>query len=188
MSFHRVRVRTLPEIKSKRMRLVVCAICITHVVVVAGVSATKTPNIDEVAHLTSRLLIWEQGRYDSYMVNPPLPPLLASAPISFFDYNSDWEFHRTQAWGIGARPEWTVAEEFVRLNAEDVRLMFTIARWACIPFSVCGAIGCWCWSREILDERAATVAVSLWCTSPNVCAWASTLCPDVPEAALGVWA
>jgi hypothetical protein len=69
---------------------------------------------------------------------------------------------------------------------DRVSLYFAIGRWSCIPFGVMGAWFCWRWATELYGKRAGVMALILWCFSPNVLAWSSTLCPDAFAAAFGV--
>ena len=58
-----------------------CVLCVIHVLVVGIVSTRNSPSADEVAHLAAGTLVWEHGRFDLYMVNPPLVRVVAAAIV-----------------------------------------------------------------------------------------------------------
>ena len=64
--------------------------------------------------------------------------------------------------------------------------LFTIARWACIPFSLLGGYICFRWARELYGDAAGLVALLLWCFCPNILAHGQLITADAAAAALGV--
>ena len=66
--------------------------------------------------------------------------------------------------------------------------MFTLARWACIPFSLLGAYVCYRWAADLYGELAGAWSLVLWCFSPNILAHAQLITPDLGATALGVTA
>jgi 4-amino-4-deoxy-L-arabinose transferase-like glycosyltransferase len=71
---------------------------------------------------------------------------------------------------------------------KDFPRWLTLARWACIPFSILGALVCYRWASELYDANAGLVAAALWCFCPNILANAQLITPDAGAAALGVTA
>jgi dolichyl-phosphate-mannose-protein mannosyltransferase len=145
---------------------------------------TTSPTLDEVGHLPAGLYVWRLGRFDVYRVNPPLVRTLAATPAVIRNATTDWNAYRS---GLTQRPEWELGSEFVDENGGSSALWyFTLARWMCIPICIGGGYVCWRWARELYGDMSGLVALALWCLSPNVLAWGSTICPDAAAAALGV--
>ncbi len=69
-------------------------------------------------------------------------------------------------------------------NGEKSFWLFTLGRWACVPFSVIGACVSYRWANELFGQTSAYAALSLWCFSPNVLAHAQLLTPDIGVTAL----
>lgn len=149
-----------------------------------GYSAyVHSPTLNEPAHLVAGLSHWKFGRYELYRVNPPLVRMVAALPVMAAGYKEDWSgFYE----GPGARPEGGMGERFVAANGERSFFLFTIARWACIPFSWLGAIVCFFWARDLYGQPAGVVAASIWCFEPNILAHASLITPDAHATALGL--
>jgi hypothetical protein len=126
---------------------------------------------------------WQLGRFDLYRVNPPLVRLVAALPVVALGPKTHWH-----AYGNGRREraEWLFASEFVKSNRETSFWYVTLARWACIPFSLCGAWISFRWARELYGSAAGLLAATLWCSSPNILANAQMITPDTGAAALSV--
>ena len=76
----------------------------------------------------------------------------------------------------------------MRANQSKSFWLFTIARWACIPFSVLGGYVCFRWAHELYGRNAGLVALVLWCFCPNILGHGQLITPDVSATALGVLA
>jgi hypothetical protein len=85
-----------------------------------------------------------------------------------------------------ARPEFSIGTAFANANGFDTFWYFTLARWACIPFSLVGGWYCYLWARDLYGDRAGMAALVLWCFSPNILGNAAQITPDAPAAATGV--
>src|SRR5262245_27562545 len=105
-----------------------------------------SPGIDEVAHLSAGLAIWETGQFDLYAVNPPLVRLLAAAPVAAMRPVTDWSRYFT---GPGVREEFEVGNDFIVANPDRWPMFFAVARWALIPLVCLGACTCWRFAREL---------------------------------------
>jgi len=77
---------------------------------------------------------------------------------------------------------------FIELNGFRSFWHFTLARWACIPFSLLGAYICFRWARELYGGAAGLLALTLWCFSPNIITHGQLITPDLGATALGVTA
>ena len=51
------------------------------------------PGWDEVGHLPAGISHWKTGRFDLYRVNPPLPRMIATAPLVFLDDGVRWQWN-----------------------------------------------------------------------------------------------
>lgn len=158
---------------------VVCA----HVALLAWSAYRHSPTIDEPAYLAGGVSHWTFGRFDLTKVSPPLVRLVAAAPVYLSPHEVDWGSYRV---GPGVRAEHAVGRDFIIANGRRSFWLFTLARWACIPFSIIGAWVCYRWSRQIWGGRSAMAALAIWCFCPNILAHGSMMTPDVGVTALGV--
>lgn len=164
-------------------RRVVVALLAVHTVLLGYSAYVHSPTLNEPGHLVAGLSIWKFGRFDVYSVNPPLVKLVAALPVIAAGYEEDWSAFHT---GPGARPEFSMGEDFVAVNGERSFFLFMIARWACIPFSWLGAIVCYLWARDLFGRPSGVVACVIWCFEPNILAHASLITPDAHATALGI--
>ncbi|MDO5553402.1 MAG: glycosyltransferase family 39 protein [Planctomycetia bacterium] len=167
---------------SKKVNRTVLALLIIHIFLVVYSAWIHSPNPDEVAHLPCGMAIWRNGQFDLYAVNPPLVRLIAALPVLFTDAKLP---HATAAL---PRPEFEFGNRFLELNKNDFRRYFFYARLACIPFTVLGGLLCFLWARELYGEVSGIAALTLWCFSPNIISWGSTICPDLAATSLGLLA
>jgi len=156
-----------------------------HAILLAWSATRHSPVVDEVGHMPAGLSHWKLQRFDLYNVNPPLVRTVATLPLHLMDVPIDFAGyqilpkHRSE-FGIGSRWITDHPESFLR--------DFTIARWACIPFSMLGAMTCFLWARELYGHAAALMALCLWCFCPNILAHGSLMTPDAGATAIGVTA
>lgn len=164
-------------------RLILVATLAIHVAMVAWGASRHSPTVDEPAYLVSGLSHWEFGRFDLCKVSPPLVRLVAAVPLQFVGPRYDWNSYDPNS---RMRQEQIVGLTFVVANEDRVFWLFTLARWACIPFTLIGACVSYFWSKELFGSYPAWAALFLWCFSPNIVAHAQLLTPDVGVAALCV--
>lgn len=148
-------------------------------------SATwHSPTLNEPGHLVAGLSHWEFGRFEVYRVNPPLVHYVAAIPVLIAGYEADWSgFHDTH----GARPEFNIGEDFIRANGKRSLWLFTIARWACLPFAIIGGLFCFAWSRELWRSNlAGLISLTLWCFEPNILAHGELITPDCAAMSFGL--
>ncbi len=148
-------------------------------------SATKhSPTAQEPQSLVAGLSHWELGSYQLFRVNPPLVRMVAALPVIAAGYESDWSKLKP---GIGNRPGFDVGNDFAAANGERTFWLITIARWACIPFSLAGGVFCFLWAGELTGRpTAGLIALFLWCFDPNILAHGELIMTDCAAAALGV--
>lgn len=188
--FYGTAVRVMLAVNPSRSRkqAIVCVIvCVAiHGGMLAYGAARHSPGWDEWGHLVAGLSHWELGRFDLYRVNPPLVRVVGSLPVWLLtDVKMNWKSYDARP---GFRSERDVRDDFIRDNGARVFCFFPIARWACIPFSLLGAILCFRWASDLHSREAGVIAATLWCFSPTVLAFGQTITPDVAAAAMGVTA
>ena len=148
-----------------------------HAGMLAHASRKHSPTMLEPALLVAGLSHWEFGRFELYRVNPPLVRMVAAIPVIWADYEADWTAFRV---GPGIRSEYMMGLDFIVKNGQRSIYLFTIARWACIPFSIIGAVFAFFYSREIWRSNAAgLLTLTIWCFEPNILAHAELITNDV---------
>jgi 4-amino-4-deoxy-L-arabinose transferase-like glycosyltransferase len=170
---------------AKRAALIAFGIILAHVALLGWIAYRDSPVHDETAHLAAGVSHWRYGRFEIYNVNPPLVRMLAALPVLGAGCEEDWS---SFAGSSTDRAEFAVGRDFCRANGERVFWLFTLARWACIPISVLGALVCRRWAAELYGPVAGLVARLLWCFSPYVLANACLITTDAAAAAFGVLA
>lgn len=174
-----------PLVRKIAVPLAVVSLLAIHAGLLAYSATTHSPTVNEPGHLVAGLSYWEFGRFEVYRVNPPLTRLIAALPVMAAGYEVDWgAFYE----GPGARPEFALGADFIKANGERSIWLFTIARWACIPISLIGAMFCFTWAKELYGKIAGLVALTLWCFSPNILAHAELVTPDAAATAFGIGA
>lgn len=166
-----------------RTRAVVFTLLTVHIALLAISAWLHSPVIDEVPHLPSGISHWQLGRFELYRVNPPLVRMVAAVPVMLAGAKTDWAHY---VEGNGVRPIANVGNDFLYANGESVTWYYTLARWACIPFSIIGAVTCLRWASEVFGQVPGHLALGLWCFSPNILANAALITPDAGATALGV--
>jgi hypothetical protein len=165
-------------------RRAILLICLaTHAGLLGWGAARHSPHTDEAGHLVAGLSHWQFGTFRLFHVNPPLVRIVAGLPVWLADPDVDWSGYQDD---LGERPEFNIATRFLELNGERAFPLFTIARWACIPFSLAGAVFCYLFARDLWNADAGLIAAALWCYCPNVLAHGQTITPDVAAAAFGL--
>ncbi|MBS0205098.1 MAG: glycosyltransferase family 39 protein [Planctomycetes bacterium] len=167
-------------------RLTVAGLLIFHILLVGWIALCKSPVVDEAPHLVAGIIHCKFGTFDLYRVNPPLVRSVAALPVLLAGIETDW----MGGWADNpfARPEFLLGRRLLEVNPERCFWLVTLARWACLPFTLLGAIICYLWARDLYGTNAGLVALLLWCFDPNLMGWSATLCPDAPAASVGVFA
>jgi len=162
----------------------VVALLLVHAGLLAHAATEHSPTMLEPAALVAGISHWQFGRFELYRVNPPLVRMVAALPVLAVGCKADWSAFYEAA---GARPEFAIGSDFIKANAERSIWLFTIARWACIPFSLIGGVFCFLWARELWGGNGAgLIALVLWCFEPNVLAHGELITTDCAAASLGL--
>jgi hypothetical protein len=169
----------------RHLRIALLAILTVHAILLAWSATRNSPTFHEVPHLPAGLSHLLLGRFELYRVNPPLPRAVAAFPLLFLQPApvTDWSNYHTYPT---IRSEFRVGADFVRANGDNCLWLYTVARWACIPFSLVGALVCCRWAGLLYGPLSGVWAACLWCFCPFILGHAPLVMPDVPAAALGV--
>ncbi len=173
------------RIGGKTVYSLVAALLILHALMLTWTAYRDSPVLDEVAHLPAGISHLHFGRFDLFHVNPPLVRMVAAVPVVLAGPETDWDRYDARP---GVRKEFFVGTDFINANGKRSFWYFTLARWACIPFSLLGGYICFRWARQLYGDLAGMVALSLWCFSPNIIAHGHLITPDLGATALGVTA
>lgn len=160
----------------------ICLVGIQGLLLAAG-AWLNSPAMDEPAHLVSGINHWETERFELFKVNPPLVRMLAAVPVMLVGLSEDWSSYFE---GVGARPEFSIADDFARANGPRLPWLITLARWAVIPLVLLGGWCCYLWARDLHGAAAGLMALALWSFCPNVLAYGGIITSDAGAAALGV--
>lgn len=165
--------------------ITVCSILFVHIILLIYSAIIHSPTNGEVPALSAGIYHWQTGNFDLFRVNPPLVRMVAAIPVLFCNPQTDWSLNHDL---LASRDEFPVGNEFIRLNGENSFRYFMLARFFCIPFSILGAVVCYCWAKEIYGTKSGLIALILWCFSPTILGHASTIGPDAHAAACGIFA
>lgn len=146
-------------------------------------AVVHSPTMDEPAYLVSGISHWQLGNFDLCRVSPPLVRMVAAIPVMAAQPRYDWGSHEK---GPLVRAEHSVGRDFVVANGKRSFWLFTLGRWACLPFTLIGAWISYRWAKELFGQSSAYLALLLWCFSPNILAHAQMLTPDTGVTALGL--
>ncbi len=173
--------RLLQRPRNTRRALVV--LLAVHTSLLAYSGYVHSPTLNEPGHLVAGISHWQFGRFELYRVNPPLVRMVAALPVMAVGYEEDWSRFSDSP---GSRSVFAIGRRFVADNGPRCFFLFTIARWACIPFAWLGALVCYLWARDLFGRLSGLAACGLWCFSPNILAHAALMTPDAHAAALGI--
>src|SRR4051794_9405016 len=112
-----------------------CVIVLVHLALCVWGACRHSPTVDEPAYLCSGISHWEFGRFDLCRVSPPLVRLVAAWPVMLASPKLDWHNYIDAP---GVRGEHAVGHDFVIANGDRSFWLFTLGRFACIPFSLLG--------------------------------------------------
>src|SRR5579875_349562 len=169
------------QLYSSRWLWLVGLILFVHAGLLAWGAYRHSPTFDEVGHLPAGISHWKLGKFDLYCVNPPLVRMVAALPVLAARPHLDW-----RPFDPHTRSEFSIGKAFIAANGQRIFWLFTLARWACIPFSLLGGYLCWRWACELFGSPAGLVALTLWCFGPNILAHGQLITPDVGAASLTI--
>ena len=164
-------------------RFAVFWLLVLHAVLLLYAGWRDAPTEIEIAHLPAGISHWETGCFYFFRQNPPLVRLVAAFPVLCLPHETDWTAYQEK---VGVRPELWLGHKFLEANRPNSALLFTVARWACIPFSLLGGWVCFLWARDLFGYVAGLVALILWCFCPMMIGHGHLINPDVASASLGI--
>jgi len=176
---------SLDEASKRMASSLFVMLIVVHVILLAWSASLHSPVSVEVASVASGIEHIRTGSFNRFRVNPPLVRSIAAAVVLLWspdfpaNIEEDTYLHRT---------EFRLGAEFFAVNGDQSPFYFMIARWACIPFSIVGALTCYCWARDIYGTASGLFAMSLWCFSPMILGHGALVAYDVPAASIGVFA
>ena len=175
----------LAALLRRRHRAILYGLLTVHATLLAYSALIHSPTPDEPAHVAAGLSHWRFGEFALYRVNPPLVRMVAAAPLLLTDIATDWSRFGKD---LTVRREHRVGDDLVDANGSRIFRYVTIARWACIPFSMLGALACYWWAKLLFGRLPGLAAAALWGFSPSILGHGSLLTPDVAGTALGLTA
>jgi hypothetical protein len=161
------------------------AVLALHWALLAWSAWRHSPTQLELFHLPAGISHLALGRFDLCRVNPPLVRMTAALAVMLAGPRIDWRSYDADPL---VRAEYSVGLDFAYANGPRSAWLFTVGRWACIPFSIVGALACLAWASRLYGANAGLVALVLWCSCPYVLGHAALLTADAHAAALGVLA
>lgn len=171
-------------LSSRSYRRICCLVLLAHCGLVLTGACCDFPTIDEPGHLASGISYWCYGSFQLYSVNPPLAKAIAAAPVVLFMPVD------TSMIGLpsrpGARPEFTIGEQFLLSNADQLWTIILVSRLAGLGWSIVGAIVVRRWAAELFGTRAGLLALAVWCFEPNVIAHAHIVGTDLPATVAAI--
>jgi hypothetical protein len=158
-------------------RGLVWAVLTVHVGLLAWGAVVESPTYDEPAHLAAGIRFWQTGHSDLDRGNPPLFRAVAALPVLCARPAVDWH----------SVPDTSQCDlDFLAANGPRSFRLITLGRWACISFSVLGAVICYRWAQQWYGNAAGMTALLLWCFSPNILAHGYLITGDMSATSLGV--
>jgi hypothetical protein len=110
--------------------------------------------------------------------------MVAAIPVMLAGCETNWTRFVD---GPRTRPEYSIGSQFIEINGQHSLWLMTIARWACIPFSLIGGFYCFLWSRKLYrNDIAGLIAVTLWCFDPLILGNGELITNDVAATSFGL--
>jgi len=100
-----------------------------------------------------------------YRVNPPLPRMVGAIPVLLMNPKTNWNNYQMHPFSRETIP---MGVRFAKSNGARTFRLFTVARLACIPFSLLGAYVCYRWAAEVWGYSGALVSLIVWTFNPMV--------------------
>ncbi|MGC1274334.1 MAG: glycosyltransferase family 39 protein [Planctomycetaceae bacterium] len=166
-------------------RLPIVLLLIAQAVLLGWAAVLHSPIFDETPHLAAGVAKWRFGRFDLYLVNPPLPEMLAALPVLADGCQADWSRFSDRPL---SRAEFAVGRDFAAANGSRTLRLVILARLALIPLLLVGGWVCWRWGSDLFGPRAGTAAAALWVFSPTVLGNGALVTADAAAASTGVLA
>ncbi|WP_153558847.1 glycosyltransferase family 39 protein [Roseimaritima sediminicola] len=175
--------RPTRDCRPRLLGVVVAVVFVLYTLMLGWSAYRHSPIADEPAYLASGVSHWKHGHFELCKVSPPLVRLVAAIPVVLAGAELDQDavpLHSRH------RMEHLAGREFAKANSERAFWLFTLGRWACLPFAWLGAWICFSWGKQLYGAGAGLASLILWCFSPSVLAHAQMLNADVGVTALSL--
>jgi hypothetical protein len=174
----------LPTANRDRSFLLVVAILSLQAAAASFVMRRDSVTVNECAHIPAGLAEWYEGDFSLYNVDPPLPRMLATAPLLLRGNVSlaalRGHDHRQR------RPEWPVGHLFSETNRANYHEIVITARLVGLAWLAAGGYLLWRFATELHGRRAGIAALCFWATEPLLNAHGALVTPDLPAAVLSL--
>lgn len=143
-----------------------------------------SPTPDEYAHLVSGISYYQTGSHYLYCVNPPLVKRIATYSLVTDGMRIDPLLDGQQ----DSRTEWLEGDRFAERYGPMAFEALVKARRSVLWFAIFGTVGVFLLTQHLIGWGCASIASTLWASSPWVLGFGMLVQTDVPAAAMGVWA
>ena len=153
--------------------------------------------MDELQHITTGLEWLENGTYELESLHPPLARIIAAFPLYFFkDVKLTKNFYN-QYCPINTHKDYKKEYEgrlaggklvFCNLSENEYYNRVILSRLSSILFFLIGGLGIYCWTKKIINESTACIAIFLYSSLPIILASCIIINTDMAGAAFFVWA
>lgn len=167
----------------RQTSLIAAAILLIHALLLGWSATRQSPTRIEPDHIVAGISHVLLGRFDLFRVNPPLVRMVASFPVLAASPKIDWKHYDADPF---LRSERDVSKDFFTANGSRALYLITLARWACIPFSLIGGYISFRWAYQLYGNAAGLMAEALWCFCPYVLGHSLLITSDAQAAAVGL--
>ncbi len=162
---------------------VVGVLMLVHALLVAWCALRYGFAWTEVGLLPAGILDWRYGTFDVFRVNPPLIRMWGTLPA--IPFAPEFPFSGT-APDPRIRAEWDLASRMIEADPIAAQRALSIARLACIPFSLAGLWVAARWGKELFGNGAGVGAAILWAFFPYMIGYGSLISGDAQAASMGL--
>lgn len=157
---------------------IVIGCLLVQAVLAADCAQQWTPTHDEYWHLPIGLRMWNTGRLDDDVINPPPVRLWAALPLAICGVSPGSTEPGLDVGQIG--------DAFWAAHGEKARTWFLLGRLMIIPFALLTGLVIATWGRAWYGHGPALLGVLLWTCCPTGLANTSIVTHDLPLAAAWV--
>jgi len=148
---------------------------VVQAVLIVDCARRWSPTHDEYWHLPIGLRMWQTGRLNDDVINPPPIRLLAAVPLALGGAQSGDLKSGLDVGDIG--------DEFWTANGDQAWNWFFAGRLMLLPLAAVTGLVVTLWARAWYGDSAALVSLLLWVCCPTVIANAALVTHDLPLAA-----
>ena len=169
-----------------RQYLILSVLCVLHLAILLPLPGKFSYVYNENGRIASGLIHLRSGDYSHFQVNPPLPDKVGALPAFLGgsysptpgDLGISHHFTRT---------EYKAGNIWIQKNPDHFQWM-KYGRYCMFVFVLLGTVAIFLLTLRLYGDNAAILASLLWIFSPYILGFGCLVCPDVPSAALAVFA